>query len=51
LNEDEVKGRSKLVLAVDVVVVVVVVVVLVTNEETKDLRAVTLHIHRTNEYV
>jgi len=49
LNEDEVKGRSKLVLAVDVVVVVVVV--LVTNEETKDLRAVTLHIHRTNEYV
>jgi len=48
LNEDEVKGRSKLVLAVDVVVVVVV---LVTNEETKDLRAVTLHIHRTNEYV
>jgi hypothetical protein len=43
-NDDDVKGRKKLVL-------VVVVVDGVTKEETKYLRAVTLHIHSANEYV
>ena len=43
-NEEEVKGRRKgLVLAVPDAVV--------TNDGTKYLRAVTLHIHRANEYV
>ena len=43
-NDDEVNGRSKF-------LVVAVAVEDVTNDETKDLRAVPIHIHSANEYV
>ena len=46
-KDDDVKGRSRFLVLMELDVVVVVV----TNDETNDLRVVTLHIHSANVYV